>query len=258
MNILQKRVFKIHKNLRFLPQKCQRNINSLDQVDVNQQIKETKNLFEFEKEALDNEDFFGVKQLFTIKDLFENRVHLGHKEGSLDNRMLPFLYGSRQGQCIFNLDITKDYLVKALNVAAHIAYRDGIIVFFNRNAFNSHLVERYAEEAGQFSHTRFWRGGIFTNANIQFGSITRLPDLCIFLNTQNNVLTQHAAVRDSAKMSIPSIGIVDSNCNPSLITYPVPGNDDSYQSIQFYCEMFKKAVLLGKEKRRDLLQYNKN
>lgn len=164
------------------------------------------------------------------------------------------MYGNRQRHCIFNLDITKDYLQKALNIAAHIAFRDGIIVFFNRSPINSHLVERYAKESGQFSHTRFWRGGIFTNANIQFGSITRLPDLCIFLNTQNNVLTQHAAVKDSAKMGIPSIGVVDSNCNPNLITYPVPGNDDSPQAIQFYCEMFKKAILLGKEKRQELLQ----
>lgn len=203
---------------------------------------------------MEYDDFFGVKQLFTTKDLFENRVHLGHKEGSLDNRMLPFLYGSRQGHCVFDLDITKDYLQKALNIAAHIAFRDGIIVFFNRSALNSHLVERYAKEAGQFSHTRFWRGGIFTNANVQFGSITRLPDLCIFLNTQNNVLTQHAAVKDSAKMGIPTIGVVDSNCNPNLITYPVPGNDDSHLSIQFYCEVFKKAILLGKEKRLELLQ----
>lgn len=80
-----------------------------------------------------------------------------------------------------------------------------------------------------------------------------LPDLCIFLNTLNTVLTQHTAVRDAAKMNIPSIGIVDSNCNPDLITYVVPGNDDSPASIDLYCKLFKEAILRGKEKRKQLL-----
>ena len=185
--------------------------------------------------------------------MFENRVHYGHKIGTLDERMSDFIYGVRLGHCIFDLNKTAVNLQNALNIAAHIAFRDGIILFFNRNALNSHTVEKYAAEAKQFSHTRFWRGGIFTNANIQFGSVTRLPDLCIFLNTQNNVLSEHAAVRDSAKMGIPTIGILDSNCNPNLITYTVPGNDDSPAAIEYYCRLFKKAILMGMEKRSELL-----
>jgi len=118
---------------------------------------------------------------------------------------------------------------------------------------NSHLVEQKAQEAGEFSHTRFWRGGIFTNANVQFDAVTRLPDLCIFLNTQNNVMSQHTAVRDAAKMAIPTIGIVDSNCNPNLITYPVPGNDDSPAAVELYCNLFKEAILRGKRERRQIL-----
>jgi small subunit ribosomal protein S2 len=80
-----------------------------------------------------------------------------------------------------------------------------------------------------------------------------LPDLCIFLNTQNTINTQHTAVRDSAKMNIPSIGIVDTNCDPDLITYVVPGNDDSPASIEFYCKIFKEAIMRGKSKRQQFL-----
>ncbi|KAJ8954590.1 hypothetical protein NQ318_003121 [Aromia moschata] len=207
------------------------------------------------QEALRHPDYFNVHNLFTVKDLFDARVHYGHKEGSLDERMLPYIYGSRLGHIIFDLDKTAEYLRSALNVAAHIAYRDGIILFLLRGAQNSHLVERTVLECGEFAHTRFWRGGIFTNANKQFGAVTRLPDLCIFLNTLNNVLIPHTAIRDAAKMSIATIGIVDSNCNPNLITYPIPGNDDSPVAIELYCKLFKNAILRGKQKRKeDFLQ----
>lgn len=103
-------------------------------------------------------DYFQVHNLFTVKDLFNARVHYGHKEGSLDERMLPYIYGSRIGHIIFDLDKTAEYLRQALNVAAHVAYRDGIILFFLRGAQNSHLVELTAKECGEFAHTRFWRG----------------------------------------------------------------------------------------------------
>lgn len=208
------------------------------------------------KNPLEHPDYFHVHNLFTVKDLFEARVHYGHKEGSLNDFMRPYLYGSRLGHLIFDLDITAEHLRKALNFTAHVAYRGGIICFFNRNALNAHLVEKTAQECGEYAHTRFWRGGIFTNANHQFGAVTRLPDLCIFLNTQNNILNQHTAVRDSAKMLIPTVGIVDTNCNPNLITYPVPGNDDSPAAIELYCKLFKAAILRGKEEKMKFLQEN--
>jgi small subunit ribosomal protein S2 len=66
-------------------------------------------------------------------------------------------------------------------------------------------------------------------------------------------MSQHTAIRDSAKMNIPTIGIVDSNCSPDLVTYVVPGNDDSPASIELYCKLFKEAILRGKKKRQELL-----
>lgn len=195
-----------------------------------------------------------MHNLFTVKDLFDARVHYGHKVGSIDERMLPYIYGSRLGHTIFDLDKTAEYLRKALNVAAHVAYREGVIVFFMRNAQYSHIVERTALECGEYAHTRFWRGGIFTNSTKQFGAVTRLPDLCVFLNTLNTVLLQHTAIRDSAKMSIATIGVVDSNCNPNMITYPVPGNDDTPAAIALYCKLFKEAIMRGKERRKEDLK----
>lgn len=192
--------------------------------------------------------------MFTVEDLYKARVHYGHKLGSLDNRMKPYLYGERLGHAIFDLDQTAEHLRSALNIIAHIAYRDGIILWFLRSPQNAHIVEKSAKESGEYAHTRVWRGGVLTNANVQFDAVTRLPDLCIFLNTLNTVLMQHVALRDSAKMLIPTVAVVDSNCNPNLVTYPIPGNDDSPVAIKFYSTLFKDAILKGKEMRKKHIQ----
>lgn len=201
-----------------------------------------------ENEHLMHADYFNVHNLFTVTDLFNARVHYGHKIGTLDDRMTPYIFGQRMGHTIFDLDKTAQYLRKALNFAAHIAYRDGLILFVARNPQCTNFIENAAKECGEFVHTRRWRKGLFTNSVFQFQEVTRLPDLCIFLNTLNDVLLQHDGIVESAKMLIPTIGVVDSNCNPSLITYPVPGNDDSAASIELYCNLFKQAILRGKQK----------
>lgn len=203
--------------------------------------------------TLANPDFFNVHNLFSVSDLFNARAHYGHKQGSLDEKMRGYIYGSRLGHLIFDLDQTAEHLRLALNFTAHVAFRGGIIIFFNRNVLNSHVVERAAIDCGEHSHTRFWRGGVFTNANVQFDAVTRLPDLCIFFNTLNNIMSQHTAVRDAAKMNIPSIGILDSNCNPDLITYPIPANDDSPIAVELYCKLFREAIIRAKQKRIELL-----
>uniref|UniRef100_A0A1B6DFW9 Small ribosomal subunit protein uS2m n=1 Tax=Clastoptera arizonana TaxID=38151 RepID=A0A1B6DFW9_9HEMI len=202
---------------------------------------------------INHRDFFGVKNLVSVKDLFDARVHYGHKEGSLDDRMRPFIYGTRLGHLIFDLDKTLDLLHQALNIVANIAYRDGIILFISQSPQNSHLIETTAKECGEFAHTRVWRQGMFTNSTMLFGAITRLPDLVIVLNTLTTVLEEHRGVVESSKMLIPTVGIVDTNCNPNLITYPIPGNDDTPCAIRLYCRLFKEAILKGKEHRKKVL-----
>ena len=201
-------------------------------------------------EPLKHPDYFQVHKLFTVQDLFDARVHYGHVDGLLDKRMTSFIYGSRMGFSIIDLDQTAELLRQALNFIAHVAYNDGIIMFIVKTPQFTHLVEKTAIECGEFSHTRKWRAGTFTNSVNEFGTVSWLPDLCIFLSTLNDVLAEHPAVAHSAKMSIPTVGIVDTNCNPNLITYPVPGNDDSQCAIELYCKLFKEAVLLGKEARK--------
>ncbi|XP_043264429.1 28S ribosomal protein S2, mitochondrial isoform X1 [Colletes gigas] len=203
-------------------------------------------------DPLTHPDFFKVHNLFTVKNLFDAKVHYGHMEGSLDDHMRRFVFGARMGHLIIDLDQTAALLRQALNFTAHIALRDGIILFICKSPKFAHLVETTAKECGEFAHTRRWKLGTFTNSVREFGLLTRLPDLCIFLNTMETVTKQHTAVIHAAKMAIPTIGIVDTNCNPNRITYPVPGNDDTPCAIELYCRLFKEAIMRGK-KCKDLL-----
>lgn len=201
---------------------------------------------------LTHPDFFQVHTLFTVKDLYNARVHYGHKETLMHKNMESFVFGSRMGYTIIDLDQTAELLRQALNFIAHVAFREGIILFISRNPQTTYLVDKTARECKEFSHTRFWKNGLFTNSKHYFKTITRLPDLCIFLNTFETAMKEHTAVAHSAKMCIPSVGIVDTNCDPNLITYPIPGNDDSLCSIELYCSLFKEAILRGKKAKEQL------
>ncbi|XP_060697155.1 28S ribosomal protein S2, mitochondrial [Hemiscyllium ocellatum] len=203
-------------------------------------------------DPLKHPDFFHVSELFSLKDLFDARVHFGHKRGCRNRLMEPYLFGCRLDQDIIDLDQSILHLQQALNFTAHCAYRKGIILFVSRMRQFTHLIEETAKECGEYAHTRYWQGGLLTNAHVQYGTGVRLPDLIIFLSTLNNIFEQHVAVRDAAKMNIPTVGIVDSNCNPSLITYPIPGNDDSPSAINLYCKLFKMTILRAKDKRRQM------
>lgn len=203
-------------------------------------------------EPLKHSDFFNLKELFSVRSLFDARVHLGHKAGCRHRFMEPYIFGSRLGQDIIDLEQTAVHLQLALNFTAHVAYRKGIILFMGRNRQFSHLIETTARDCGEYAHTRYFKGGLLTNAPLLLGPGVRLPDLIIFLHTLNNVFEPHVAVRDAAKMHIPTVGIVDTNCNPCLITYPVPGNDDSPPAVQLFCRLFQTTIHRAKEKRRQM------
>lgn len=202
----------------------------------------------------DRKDFFRLNDLFTVEDLLEARCHLGHKESLLNEHMRPYIYGKRLGVLIIDLDQTVRLLNKALRVTAEIAYRGGIILFVHGSRQNGWLVERTAQECKEYAFCRRWRNDVLTNSEKTFGAVTRLPDLVVFLSTMDQANSQHNAVVMSAKMLIPTVGICDTNSNPTLITYPVPGNDDTPQSIELYCHLFKEAILRGKSKRAEVVE----
>lgn len=86
---------------------------------------------ELYQKMLEQEDAFGVHKLVDIQELFDHRCHLGHKTGSLNEYMKPYMFGHRQDITIFDLNQTAEHLKKALNFTAHIAFRNGIILLVN-------------------------------------------------------------------------------------------------------------------------------
>uniref|UniRef100_A0A915PV52 Small ribosomal subunit protein uS2m n=1 Tax=Setaria digitata TaxID=48799 RepID=A0A915PV52_9BILA len=199
--------------------------------------------------SLKGRDHFGFKQMVTIDDLFRARVHYGHKIGTVNEKMKWSLFGERLGVCIFDLQKTRECLITALNFVAHIAMRGGMFLFITAERSNMLMVERKALEVGEFAHIRGWKQDTLLNAKTLFGAPVRLPDTIIFLSALTSILETHPAIREAAKMVIPTVGIVDSNADPTYITYPVPGNDDSTPSVQYFMDCFLKAIKIGKEAR---------
>nr|XP_002126843.1 28S ribosomal protein S2, mitochondrial-like [Ciona intestinalis] len=199
-------------------------------------------------DPLQHPDFFGIKNLVTMKKLFFSRVYFGHKKGSRNEHMQPYLYGNRLGVDIFDLDQTLEHMHRALNFVAHIAYLKGIILFIMRSQQHGHAVELAAKACGEYAHTREWQQGLLLNMGQKHRSV-RLPDICIFLSLQDVMNQEHPAVAECGKLKIATVGIVDSNVNPTMITYPVPGNDDSPESVGLYLQLFQLAIQSGKQKR---------
>ena len=96
------------------------------------------------------------------------------------------------------------------------------------------------------------------NSEVWYKTSVRLPDLIILFKTQCNNFEQHEIIKTAARNLTPIIGVVDSNCDPRLITYPIPANDDTACSIELYARLIKDAILLGKQKRKELITKNKN
>jgi len=205
------------------------------------------------EESLNDEDYFDLKGLVNMQELFDAGVHYGHKQGMGWECMSEYLLGHRFDNCIIDLNHTVPLLEEALNFMAHIAFRAGIILFVTNHRETAHMVESTAMECGEYAHTKEWLTDIFCDSTNYFGEVTRLPDLVILMSMKTTVFDDHLAIRDSAKMLIPTLGICDSNVDPRLITYPIPGNDDSVSAISLYLRLFKTAIQRGKLKRASTL-----
>ena len=201
-------------------------------------------------DPLTQPDFFNVRSLVSMPEMVEAGVHLGHKEGTRNDYMRRYIFGNRLGVDILDLEQTQELLGDALNVAAQIAFRKGIIMFVSRSRQTLPYVEQAAQAVGEYSHCRAFHVGDFTQATQLWGMEMRLPDLVIYFNINNNSLGLNPIVTECAKVNIPSIGIVDSNCDPRLISYPVPGNDDTPSAVRLYCRLFQEAIRRGKDLRK--------
>lgn len=220
---------------------------------------------------------------FGMRELIEAGVHFGHKTKRWNPRMAPYLFGSRNDIHIIDLGKTVPMLHQALTAVRDVVAQNGRILFVGTKRQATEHVAEAAKRCGQYYINERWLGGLLTNwSTIQVSiktlrkleeqladpdagftkkerlSISRhrdklesslggikdmggLPDLIFIIDTNKEDL----AIKEAQKLGIPIIAIIDSNCSPEGITYPVPGNDDSTRSIRLYCRLISDAALDG-------------
>eukprot|EP00128_Syssomonas_multiformis_P017413 Colp12_sorted_trinity150504_noHs@18653 len=182
-----------------------------------------------------------------LKTLFEAGVHLGHKASVWNPKMESYLLGKREGIHIFDLEKTVVSLRRVLNVLRHLAYEDGIILFVCTRPQFEGVVRNAAISCKEYYITKKWVGGTLTNRQETLKADI-LPDVIIFLSMPVN----KTAIHEAHMAGVPTIGICDSDCDPDLVTYVVPGNDDSPSAVSLYCKLFAHAIKEGKAMRKTM------
>ncbi|MEE2745259.1 MAG: 30S ribosomal protein S2 [Pseudomonadota bacterium] len=220
---------------------------------------------------------------FTMRQLLESGVHFGHVTRRWNPKMEEFIFGTRQGIHIIDLQQTVPLLYRALQAVNEIVAGGGRVLIVGTKRQASAPIEEAAKKCGQYYVNHRWLGGMMTNWNTISISIKRLHSLDQSLAEENLGLTkkellklnrerdkleralggikdmgglpdvlfvvdtnkESIAVAEANKLGIPVIGVIDSNSDPSGIDYPIPGNDDSYRAISLYCDLISKAVLSG-------------
>ena len=199
----------------------------------------------------------------TLPMLLAAQSHLGHATSLWNPRNSSYIFGIRDGIHIISLDITAAYLRRAAKIVTEVARRGGIILFVGTRDGQEEIVVNAAKRAGAYHVFDRWTPGSLTNgqqilgdcrlkavdlldnelpqytAKLRPGSghpVLR-PDLVICLNPLEN----EACLHECGLYNVPTIGIIDTDANPSWVTYPIPANDDSLRCITLLAGVLGRA-----------------
>lgn len=210
----------------------------------------------------------------TLPMLLANQTHLGHATSLWHPGNSGYIFGVREGIHIISLDITFAYLRRAAKVVQEVARRGGIILFLGTRKGWDEIVVNSAKMAGGCHIFDRWTPGSLTNgqqilANCavkivdsqdkpleKFDALLRgdkqvlRPDLVICLNPIENEVCLH----ECGLYNVPTIGVVDTDCNPGWVTYPIPANDDSLRSIGLISGVLGRAGQEGQKLRLEQAQ----
>ena len=220
----------------------------------------------------------------SMKKMLEAGVHFGHRSRFWHPKMEPYIYGTRNGVHIINLEKTLPQFNDVLNFASKTAAQGGSILFVGTKRAASNIIKEEAIRCGMPYVNHRWLGGMMTNYKTIKASIKRLKDLeflaeenfAQFTKKEALVMTREMeklerslggikdlgsipdvvfvvdigheknAVREARTLRLPIIGVVDSNHNPEGIDYVIAGNDDSIRAIGYYARKIADAVLEAK------------
>ncbi len=223
-----------------------------------------------------------------IKQLLEAGAHFGHKTSRWHPKMAPYIHSKREGTHIIDLTKTVDALEDALAFLEKTAGEGKQVLFVGTKRQAKEVIKQAAEEAGMPYVVERWLGGMLTNQSTISGRIKHLKDLEVhmdsgsFANKYNkleiqrfqeeidqmnflyggikhmaakpgalfivDIIAEANAVREAHKLGVPIVAVVDTNADPSAVTYPIPANDDAIKTIQLITDYVKQAVLKGKAK----------
>ncbi len=223
---------------------------------------------------------------FDMRQLLEAGVHFGHQSHRWNPKMDQYIFGSRNNIHIIDLAQTVPMLHQALQAVSDTVARGGRVLFVGTKRAASDAIAESANRCAQYYINHRWLGGTLTNWKTITQSIKRLKKLDELLSGEAQGLTkkerlqmtrerdrlnqaiggvkdmggipdilfvidtnkESIAIAEANKLNIPVIAVVDSNSNPSGITFPIPGNDDAGRAISLYCDLIVKSVLDGIER----------
>jgi small subunit ribosomal protein S2 len=225
-----------------------------------------------------------------IKQLLEAGAHFGHKTSRWHPKVAQYIHSKRGDNHIIDLNQTVAAYERALDFANSVAAKGSQVLFVSTKRQAKDIVKAAAESVAMPYVTERWLGGMLTNRNTVAARIKHLKDLEAKMDSGElasrynklevqrfqeeidvmnkkfgGIKEMHArpgavfvvdmiedanAVREATKLQIPVIALCDTNTNPSLVTYPIPSNDDAVKAIQLACDYMVAAVEAGKAKQK--------
>jgi small subunit ribosomal protein S2 len=226
----------------------------------------------------------------SIREMMEAGVHFGHQTRRWNPKMKSYIFGARNGIHIIDLQQSVRAFKRAYNFLVNTVAGGRAVLFVGTKKQAQEVVREEALRGGQFCVTNRWLGGTLTNFHTVKGSIDRLhsiekmaTDGTFERMTKKEVLgitrereklekalggiksmgelpgavviidvvKEHIAVTEARKLEIPIVALVDTNCDPDLIDYAVPGNDDAIRSLKLFLGKVSDACLLGQKLGRE-------
>jgi len=217
----------------------------------------------------------------TIKQLLDAGVHLGHKTFRWNPKMDQYIFGSKDSIHIIDLVKTLEMINVALHEMHKCIVSGGKILFVSTKKQATETIAALAKDTSQFYVNHRWLGGMLTNWKTISNSIKRYKKLSEDLKKESTGFTkkeilkmsiqrdklerslggiadmkktpnmifiidtnvEDLAVKESLKLNIPIVAIIDTNSDPTEINFPIPGNDDARRAINLYCELIKQTIL---------------
>jgi small subunit ribosomal protein S2 len=221
----------------------------------------------------------------TMRQMLEAGVHFGHQTRYWNPRMAPYIFGARGKIHIINLEKTLPLFTDAMNFLSAIAQKRGTVLFVGTKRSARDTLKEEAARCGMPYISQRWLGGMLTNFRTVKQSVGRLKEIeAMATDGRFEKLVKHEvlglvrekdklekslggiknmnalpdalfvidighediAIKEAKKLGIPVVAVVDTNYDPSLVDYAIPGNDDAIRAVQLYARAAADAVLEGK------------